>query len=192
MDSTEAYESKAIEFLRSRDQSPIGKNVVSRWARQLKCGASVIELGCGGGFPITFALHSTGLRLWAVDSSPTLVAEFQSRFPDVPVQCDRVQESRFFSRKYNAAIAVGLIFLLSEPDQCALISRIANILLPGGRFLLTAPIETGSWVDVNTGLVCNSLGQMVYEDLFSKAGFRTLSTFTDAGENNYYDIELIS
>lgn len=189
MDSADAYESRAREFLRARDQSPIGEKIVDEWARTLSRGAAVIELGCGGGYPVTRVLRSAGLRLWATDSSPTLLAAFQSRFPEVPVQCARVQESTFFDQKYNAAIAIGLLFLLPESDQAALLSRVATILLPGGRFLFTAPIETGGWIDINTGQQCRSLGQAAYEALYTSSGFTTVATFTDAGGNNYYDIE---
>ncbi|MFK7893563.1 MAG: class I SAM-dependent methyltransferase, partial [Granulosicoccus sp.] len=133
-------------------------------------------------------LDKAGLRLWAVDSSPTLVAEFRARFPHVPVQCARAQESTFFEKKYDGAIAVGLVFLLPESEQSALISRIARILVQGGRFLFTAPIETGNWIDRNTGLTCCSPGQRVYEEYLSRSGFRIINTFADAGANNYYDV----
>jgi cyclopropane fatty-acyl-phospholipid synthase-like methyltransferase len=101
----------------------------------------------------------------------------------------RVQESDFFDRTYDGAIAIGLIFLLSESDQSTLISRVSKILVPGGRFLFTAPIEKGDWIDMNTGLECRSLGQASYEEYLRKAGFRVVATFTDKGANNYYDVE---
>ena len=191
MDSAEAYEAHAHEFLRGRDTSLIGTVVVNQWSRTLRRGASVIELACGGGYPITRVLNDAGLQVWAVDSSPTLVAEFRSRFPTIPVQCSRVQESDFFGRMYEGAIAIGLIFLLSKSDQAALISRVSKILVPGGRFLFTAPIETGDWLDTNTGLECRSLGQASYENHLRKAGFRVVATLSDKGANNYYDVERI-
>lgn len=191
MDSAEAYEAHAREFLLGRDRSPIGAVVVDQWSRTLRKGAEVIELACGGGYPITRVLQTAGLDLWAVDSSPTLVAEFRSRFPTIPVQCARVQESDFFGREYEGAIAIGLLFLLSEMDQAALISRVSKILVSGGRFLFTAPIQYGIWHDLNTGLECTSLGQERYEELLRDSGFRVLATYTDKGENNYYDVEMV-
>jgi cyclopropane fatty-acyl-phospholipid synthase-like methyltransferase len=191
MDSVEAYEVHAHEFLRRRDESLIGSRVVEQWSRTLPAGASVIELGCAGGEPITRVLDEAGCRVRAIDSSPTLVAAFRSRFPAIPVQCARVQDTDFFGRTYDAAVAVGLVFLLAEPDQAALIARMAEVIVPGGRFLFTAPTQLHEWTDVNTGAACRSLGQERYEKLLSEAGFRVLSTFVDRGENNYYDAERV-
>lgn len=190
MDSSQAYEVHAREFLQGRDASPIGSRVVEQWSRSLRTGATVIELACGGGYPITRVLHAAGLQLWAVDSSPTLAAEFRARFPGIPIQCAKVQDTDFFGRMYEAAIAIGLIFLLPESEQAALISRVAGILAPGGRFLFTAPLEKGEWIDMNTGLECRSLGQASYEKLLREAGFEVLATFSDQGANNYYDVAL--
>ena len=191
MDSAEAYEAHAHEFLRGRDTSPIGTQVVDQWSHTLRRGATVIELACGGGYPISRVLDAAGLQLWAVDSSPTLLAEFQSRFPKVPVQCARVQESDFFGRMYDGAVAIGLLFLLSETEQAVLVSRVAEILVPGGRFLFMAPIQVGTWKDMNTGLDCTSLGQERYEALLRNAGFRVVTMYSDKGANNYYDAEKI-
>jgi len=191
MDAASSYEFHARDFLCGRDKSLIGAQVVERWSRTLRRSASVIELACGGGYPITKILVAAGLQLWAVDGSPTLVAEFNSRFPTIPVQCARVQESDFFGREYDGAIAIGLLFLLSESDQAALISRVSEILVPGGRFLFTAPIEIGTWTDMNTGLGCRSLGRDYYEGLLKVAGFRVVGTHTDKGANNYYDAEKV-
>jgi len=191
MDSVEAYEVHAHEFLRRRDQSLVGARVVQEWSRKLPTGATVIELACGGGHPITRVLSQAGLLLWAVDSSPTLVAAFRSRFPAIPVQCATVQDTDFFGRTYDAAVAIGLIFLLAEPDQAAFISRVAEIIVPGGRFLFTAPTQVHQWTDVNTGAVCKSLGQARYEAILREAGFGVPATFVDRGENNYYDAERV-
>jgi cyclopropane fatty-acyl-phospholipid synthase-like methyltransferase len=163
--------------------------VVKQWSRTLRKGAAVIELACGGGYPVTRALNSAGLKLWAVDSSPSLVTAFQSRFPDIPIQCAKVQESDFFRRKYEGAIAIGLIFLLSEREQANLISRVSEILEPGGKFLLMAPTQTGTWSDMNTGHECVSLGQDRYSELMTKAGLRVVETYMDVGNNHYYDAE---
>jgi len=92
-DAAAAYEAHAASFLRTRDASPVGSRVVAQWARTLPPGAEVLELACGGGQPITQALHAAGLALWAVDASPTLLTAFARRFPAVPKRCARVGAS---------------------------------------------------------------------------------------------------
>lgn len=191
MDAASAYEARAHEFLRGRDRSPIGAGIVEQWARTFGAGAGIIELGCGGGRPVTATLHGQGLDLHAIDASPTLVAEFRSRFPGIPVRCERVQESGFFDRTFEGAIAVGLIFLLSEADQTALVARVSRILLPGGRFLFSAPLEVGTWTDMNTGLECRSPGQARYEEMLRESGSRVVATRSDEGGNNYYEAEKV-
>ena len=191
MDSASAYEARAREFLRGRDQSPIGAHVVDQWSRTLGRGSAVIELACGGGYPVTQVLHAAGLNLWAIDSSPTLVTEFRRRFPAIPIRCEKVQESDFFGRNYDAVVAIGLLFLLPEADQLSLIAKVSKILVPGGRFLFTASIEAGNWIDMNTDIQCQSLGQANYEACLSAAGFQVTSTFIDEGQNNYYDVERV-
>ena len=191
-DSASAYEHHAREFLRIRDNSAVGIDIVERWARSLDPGIDVLEIACGGGIPVTRTLMNLGLKIWAVDSSPTLVAEFRARFPIIPVQCTRVQESDYFGRTFGAVVSIGLIFLLGESDQIALIRRVSKILVPGGRFLFTAPIEVGTWTDRTTGHECRSLGRERYEAALQESRFRLVGRYEDEGKNNHYDAERIS
>lgn len=189
MDAAQAYEAHADAFLRGRDASLIGSKVVESWCRTLPHGASVLELGCGGGHPISRVLHEAGLALWAIDSSPTLLKAFESRFPGTPVQCAKVQDSNFFGRSFDAVVAIGLIFLLRPDEQVALIHQVAKALTHQGRFLFTAPTETGQWLDLNTGTQCESLGQARYEEALAAAGFRVVSSCHDHGGNHHYAVE---
>ena len=108
MDSATEYEKNAHNFLRGRDESLVGYKIVRQWANKLPAESEVIEIACGGGYPVTRELAESGLNLWAIDSSKTLLIEFQKRFPNVKAKCERVQDSNFFDRKFDAAIAIGL------------------------------------------------------------------------------------
>lgn len=192
MDSAIAYEQNAREFLRARDKSRIGYKVVRDWANSLPGGSEVLEIACGGGHPVTTELENAGLNVWAIDSSETLLSEFHLRFPTIPTRCERIQDSVCFSRKFDAVIAIGLIFLLPKAEQETLIKKTSDALHPNGRFLFTAPIETGTWDDLNTGLECNSLGLDKYTALLMTHGFRITSTIVDIGGNNHYETEKVS
>ena len=190
-DSARAYENHARKFLNVRDRSTVGIGVIAQWAQSLSAGSDVLEIACGGGIPVTRTLALAGLKLWAVDSSPTLVSEFKVRFPDIPVECAHALESDYFGRKFSAVISIGLIFLLSEDDQVALIRRVSELLAPGGRFLFTAPVEMGIWADTSTGHECRSLGRERYESILQEAQFRILNTYIDEGQTNYYEAERV-
>lgn len=188
-DSASAYERHARTYLDARDRSSIGRDLVADWAGSIGPGTEVLEIACGGGLPVTRALVDAGLRVWAVDSSPTLLSAFRERFPDVPVDCASALESTFFGRTFGAAIAIGLVFLFSTEDQEAFIHRVSRVLDPGGRFLFTAPDESGTWADMTTGHECRSLSRARYEAILAEAGFRVIATYEDEGRNHYYEVQ---
>lgn len=140
-DSADAYEKHARAFLGARDPSTIGAEVVKRWASSLSPGTQLLEIGCGGGLPVTRALADAGLKVWAVDSSPTLLSEFTARFPDIPVECARALESTYFGQKFGAIISIGLLFHLQAEEQAALIHRVSEIIVMGGRLLSRHPYK---------------------------------------------------
>lgn len=162
---------------------------VREWARTLPRGAAVIDLGCGPGFPITEVLVSEGLNVYAVDASPSFVEAFRRNLPETPVACQAVEDSTFFDRKFDAAIAWGLIFLRPAEEQRRLIHRIADILLPGGRLLFTscAGREPVVWKDAMTGLESRSLGAVEYQRELTAVGLSVIREYEDEGENHYFD-----
>ena len=197
MDRSNGYEAVAAEFLarRGSPSSPsnaIGVREVRAWARKLPPGSSIIDLGCGPGFPITIVLLEEGLQVFGVDASPSLVAAFQRNLPGTPILCESVLsesvlDARFFDRTFDAALAMGLMFLLKTEEQHRLIQRFAEILVPGGRLLFTAPARPAVWSDVMTGLESVSLGAEQYKKLLDAAGFSVVAEYEDVGENHYYD-----
>ena len=116
----------------------IGVNEVRRWAKTLPRGSSVIDLGCGPGFPLTVVLVEEGLQAFGVDAAPSFVAAFQRNLPSTSIVCESVLESRFFDQTFDAVLSIGLMFLLKAEEQHRLIRRFADILAPRGRLLFTS------------------------------------------------------
>jgi len=190
MDRSNGYEGVAVEFLarRGRGRSTgVGVNVVRNWARTLPHGASVIDLGCGPGFPITEVLVAEGLNVYGVDAAPSFVEAFRRNLPNTPVDCEAAQDSRFFDRTFDGVLAWGLMFLLSSEDQRRLIQRIAGILVPTGRLLFTSPAEPLVWNDAMTGLESRSLGAEEYRRQLSAVGLSISREYEDEGRNHYFD-----
>jgi SAM-dependent methyltransferase len=190
MDRSNGYEAISEEFLARRGRSPsigIGVKQVRKWARTLPRGSSVIDLGCGPGFPITAVLVEEGLHVFAVDAAPSFVAAFQRNLPGTPILCEAVQESRLFDRTFDAVLAWGLMFLLQPEDQHRLIQRFAEILVPDGRLLFTSPAKPVVWNDAMTGFESVSLGAEKYRKLLGAVGISVAKEYEDVGENHYYD-----
>jgi SAM-dependent methyltransferase len=193
-DGSSGYEAVANLYIagrgtRSRVGDSIGAAVVKAWADAFPPGATVLDLGSGPGEPSTRILQEAGLTTYAVDASPTMVAAFRERFPDVPIERNTVEASEFFNRTFNGVLAWGLLFLLDPAAQTLVIEKVARALEPRGRFLFTAPRQPVEWSDAMTGRRSQSLGEQTYERLLRDAGLTLVADAQDEGENHYYFVE---
>lgn len=185
-DLSNGYENHAETFIRIRSPE-VGVSTVRKWARSLPTHARILEIGCGSGIPITRALISEGLDVSAMDASPKMVSAFQKNFPDIPVICEAAEHLKGFDQPFDAAIAWGLMFLLTPDAQKAVIRNMGDSLNKGGRFLFTSPKEVLTWNDSVTDLKSESLGAAEYENLLLLAGFDLTAEYEDEGQNHYYD-----
>lgn len=189
IDASNGYEAIAAGFIAGRGARPgvgIGVSTVQDWAKTVRPGGAVLDLGCGPGYPITQVLVDAGLGVHAVDASPKMVAQFEARFPNVPVECNTVERSNFFGRKFDGVIAWGLLFLLQPAAQAQLIRKVAGALAQGGQFVFTAPPQVCEWADAMTGQRSESLGADAYGRLLENAGLVVIRETEDEGENHYY------
>ena len=186
-DRSNGYEGIAGDFIVVRARSGgIGVGVVAAWARLLPAAAAILDLGCGPGVPIAEMLVNAGFQVFGVDASPTMVAAFRSRFPELAVQCAAVEDADFFGRKFDGIVACGLVFLLDAATQRRLIAKMAGALETGGSMLFTAPRAACSWRDVMTGQPSTSLGLDEYRRQLEAEGVTLSGTEMDEGENHYY------
>jgi 2-polyprenyl-3-methyl-5-hydroxy-6-metoxy-1,4-benzoquinol methylase len=185
LDESNGYEAIAEAFTRARTAS-IGPATVRNWATRLQSGASVLDIGCGYGVPISEALLREGFVVYGVDASETMVTKFRERFPDVSVECCPVERSSFFNRTFDAVVAWGLMFLLTPDTQRSLIRKVAGVLNRPGHFLFTAPRQDCSWLDAMTGLPSISLGHDAYANELAANGLMLAGNDEDEGGNYYY------
>ena len=188
-DFSNGYEAIADEFIAVRSTS--GRALVLKWAASLPRNASVIDIGAGSGEPITRALVEAGLTVSAIDASPKMVAAFKQTFPGVEIACESAERSQFFNRTFDAALAVGLIFLLPETSQCELIRNIADALNPGGKLLFTASRQSCQWNDILTDQLSLSLGADKYRQILASASLNLIDEYVDEGGAVYYEAQKV-
>ena len=185
-DISNGWEAIAHQFIASRNPK-IGQNTIRSWAQQLLPAGQVLDLGCGFGTPATGLRIEEKLRVFGIDASPTLVSEYKKRFPEAQVRCEAAEESDFFGEKFEGAIAIGLLFLLSEQQQLQILGKVADCLVQGGRFLFTSPHQVCSWHDALTGQPSQSLGKEVYVRELLAHGLTLFGESQDEGGNHYFD-----
>ena len=187
-DESNGYDDIAETYIKGRGRAVngIGSSTARAWAQTFHSGSVVLDLGCGTGIPVTKILLDAGLSAYAVDASPKMVADFQQNFLNVPVACESVERSSFFDRTFDGIISVGLMFLLSDETQRALIPKMAAALNPGGKLLFTAPLVKVEWKDIMTGQRSRSLGADQYRELMATSGLCIGEEFDDEGGNHYF------
>ena len=185
-DKSNGYEAISADFMSIRSRSTTGLATVRDWAKSLPPSACVLDLGCGHGLPISKALLDEGCAVYGVDASPSMVAQFRSRFPNAQVERSAIENSRLFGRRFDGAIAWGLMFLLARDFQASLIHKVALALKPGGKFLFTAPHQVCEWSDNLTGRKSLSLGSVGYRKIVESEGLELVGEAEDEGQNHYY------
>lgn len=105
------------------------------------CGAGVrgrgLELACANG-ETTRYLARKCLRLMAVDSSPTAVAEARRRtevFPHVSVH-QAVLPRDLPRKRFDLIVVSELLYYIRAVEADCLVSRLARAIAPGGRIIL--------------------------------------------------------
>ena len=184
-DKSNGYDGVAERFIATRNPA-LGAETVRAWSKTLPSGASVLDLGCGHGVPIGDTLISGGFRVFAVDASEKLLMEYRKRFPTAEAECASVEDSKFFSRRFEGIIAWGLLFLLNGDAQAQLIAKIERTLRSGGQFCFSAPKDASIWKDSLTGHESRSLGAAAYRSILSSEGFMLTGEGDDEGANHYF------
>src|SRR5262245_8448298 len=108
----------------------IGLPEVQALTMSLPSGASVLDVGCGNGIPLTRFLVEAGFDVLGVDSSSKMLEKFRVNLPDTPAICERIQACDFNGRLFDAAISWGVIFHLTPAEQRQAFAKMAESIKP--------------------------------------------------------------
>lgn len=147
-----------------------------RFLAALPAEATVLDLGCGSGFPVANHLAQHGFHITGIDSSPSLVALCRERLPDHEW---RVADMRSLdlSRRFDGLLAWDSFFHLAPDDQRRMFSVFARHAAPSALLMFNSGPAYGEILGSYRGdpLYHASLDPAEYRGLLDAAGFEVLA-----------------
>ncbi len=150
---------------------------LDRFADALPPGGTVLDVGCGSGWPWGAALLARGFRVTGLDASPRLVAHATETLPSGEWI---VGDMRTFDlgRTFDGVLIWYSLFHLTPEDQRAALDRILTHAGPTAVLLMTAGsgeagVSVGEWR--GEPLYHASLTHEAYETILEQKGFSTNS-----------------
>lgn len=167
---------RAWDTDRRAEHGPDGHSFEHHWLERLLAllprASSVLDLGCGGGIPITRYLVASGIRVTGVDASSTMIELWRSRFADHRALLADMRGLELGER-FNGIIAWDSFFHLPQDDQRSTFQVFARHAAPDCALLFTSGPSLGEAVGTLRGeaLYHASLDPEEYESLLAANGF---------------------
>jgi SAM-dependent methyltransferase len=138
--------------------------------------ASVLDLGCGSGFPVAKYMAGCGLRVTGVDSSPTLISLCRERLPEHEWL---VEDMRLLKlpRKFDGILAWDSFFHLTPDDQRRMFDVFAQHATPSAVLMFNSGPAHGEVIGAYRGdpLYHASLNPGEYIALLGSIGFEVVA-----------------
>ena len=107
-----------------------GEDVVRLLAPQN--GERILDLGCGTGH-LTHLIAQAGPRITGIDNSPAMIARAQALYPDLDFRVMSATDLRF-DALFDAVFSNATLHWVLDKESA--VEQVAQVLKPGGRFVL--------------------------------------------------------
>ena len=166
------YERHAQAFDKDRFRGLFEKTWLDRFRALIPPGGSILDIGCGMGEPLARYLIEAGYALTGVDSSPSMIALCEERFP---AQTWLVADMRSLAlaRRFDGIIAWDSFFHLTPDDQRCMFPVFAAHAAPNAALMFTSGSAHGEAMGTYHGekLYHASLDPAEYRALLTLNGF---------------------
>ena len=169
------YERFAAEYDRDRSRVLMERGYLSDMTVRLHDGASVLDLGCGGGEPIAQFFVNRGYKVTGVDAAPAMIELCRKRSAHAEwIQAD--MRTLDLGRRFGAIVAWDSFFHLDAEEQRATFAIFEAHIAPRGLLLFTSGPAAGTAIGKLGGeaLFHASLSPKEYETLLKGAGFTVI------------------
>jgi len=168
------YERTAAQWDAARrgGPAPNERPHLDAFAEALPAGATVLDVGCGGGVPVARDLIARGFMVTGIDSSAALINLCRDRFPEGEWHVADMRRLDL-GRRFDALIAWHSFFHLEPDDQRAMFPIFARHAAAHALLMFTCGPVAGAAIGEWQGepLYHASLSQEQYRELLSANGF---------------------
>lgn len=144
---------------------------LDRFLEGLPPGCSILDVGCGSGWPIGAALLERGCAVLGLDAAPALIDHARRTLPTGRWEAADMRE-RLWPGAFDGVLAWHSLFHLTPDDQRRVLPRLAASVRPGGRLMFTSGPAHGDTLGEWRGkpLYHGSLDPSEYRALLAEAG----------------------
>src|SRR5258708_41019 len=140
-DETQAgYDSVAGEYadkyLNEFDHKPLDRQLLDRFADQVRDKGRACDLGCGPG-QVARYLKSSGVDVMGIDLSPQMVEQARKLNPGIPFQQGDMRHLDLPDAALAGMAAFYCIIHIPREDVIAVLRELNRVLMPDGLLLLT-------------------------------------------------------
>lgn len=136
IDQGKSYDLIAEEFAKMRNSFNTEQTYVDLFLQMLPKSASILDVGCGSGYPIASYIINKGYRLTGVDSSKKLLAIAERNCPAMRCIFGDLRTIKF-AENFDGIIEWWALFHLPKAAHENMIQRFASWLKPGGILQFT-------------------------------------------------------
>lgn len=136
-------EEYAAAFTGEHEKKPEDRKILLRFTHKIGSRKPVWDLGCGPGQTAEF-LKNLGLKISGLDISEKLLEQAAIIHPDIHFQKGNILELEFAGNSISGAVAFYSIVHFTEEQVKTAFSEVFRVLEPGGIFLFTFHIGSGT------------------------------------------------
>lgn len=166
---------------------------IADFSRRLKPNSSILDVGCGTGYPIDFFLSERGFRITGIDSSAKMIEKAASlklkntEFHVTDLFGFRTEE------KFDAIIAFDCLWHICHDNQKYIYGTIASLIKKGGYFIFTHGKKDGEIYGEMMGqtFYYSALDAEEVKKILISEGFEIISFTENYKERTTGDRELL-
>jgi SAM-dependent methyltransferase len=121
------------------------------WLQYLPAGASLLDLGCGGGQDAG-DLDRRGYHVVGVDRTSALLSAGRRRYPSLPLVRADLRDLPFQAMSFDGFWAAASLMHFPKPDARRILADLYKLVRPGGLFAatvtygVTSRLVTDGWL----------------------------------------------